>query len=154
MQRPAEYENLISKQFFTEKPAFPGATEALLQNAQDHLAAFKQLSASSLTMPAFTAAYKGLSQLFRTMFEYREVRPIEDCWSTATLVVCRDLGMNVAEQCFVSVLHDARLPTSRNSSFPSASPDEIRKLANLLEKYIPAAYRLMYLGWLPSLPEE
>jgi hypothetical protein len=154
MQRPIEYETLVSKHFFSEERALPGATETLLQNAQDHLAAFKLLSASGLTTPALTAAYEGLTQVFRTMFEYREVRPVKGCWSTATLVVCRDLGMSIAEQCFVSVLHDSRIPTSRNSSFPSASPAEARKVANLLEKYIPLAYRLIHLSWLPSLPSE
>jgi len=154
MQRPTEYDTLISKQFFRDERALPGATETLLQNAQDHLAAFKMLSASRLTKPALTAAYEGLTQLFRAMFEYREVRPVEGCWSTATLVVCTDLGMNVAEQCFVSVLHASRIPTSRNSSFPSASPAEARKVADLLEKYIPLAYRLIHLSWLPTPHKE
>jgi hypothetical protein len=96
-------------------------------------------------MPALTAAYEGLAQLFRAMFEFREVRPAEGCWSTGTLVVCRDLGMSVAEQCFVSVLHDSRTPTSRKSSFPSKSPDDVEEVRALLEKYLPTAAHVMHL---------
>lgn len=73
MPKPSDYETLISKQFFRQEPALPGATEALLSNAKGHLTASKLLSASGLITPSFTAAYEGLSQLFRTMFEYREV---------------------------------------------------------------------------------
>lgn len=146
MPKPSDYEILISKQFFRQEPALAGATEALLSNAQDHLTASKLLRASGLITPSFTAAYEGLSQLFRTMFEYREVRPVDGCWTSATQVVCRDLGMNVAEQCFVSVLHDMRYPTSRDSSFPSASAEEAQKVADLLEKYLPVARGLMHLS--------
>lgn len=144
MPKPSDYDTLINKQFFRQEPALPGATEALLSNAQDHLTASKLLSASGLMTPSFTVAYEGLSQLFRAMFEYREVRPVDGCWTSATQVVCRDLGMNVAEKCFVSVLHDMRKPTSRNSSFPSASVEEARKVADILEKYLPVAQGLMY----------
>lgn len=144
MPKPSDYETLISKQFFRQELALPGATEALLSNARDHLTASKLLSALGFITPSFTAAYEGLSQLFRAMFEHREVRPIDGCWTSATQVVCRDLGMNVAEQCFVSVLHDMKKPTSRNSSFPSASVEETRKVADILEKYLPVAQGLMH----------
>jgi hypothetical protein len=88
------------------------------------------------------------------MFEYREVRPVDDCWASATQVVCRDLGMNVAEQCFVSVLHDMRNPTSRSSSFPSASAEEARKLADLLEKYLPVVHGMMHQNFVTREPEQ
>lgn len=154
MPKPSDYETLISKQFFRQEPALPGATEALLGNARDHLNASKLLSASGLMTPSLTAAYEGLSQLFRAMFEYREVRPVEGCWTSATQVVCRDLGMHVAEQCFVSILHDMRNPTSRNSSFPSASAEEARKVADLLEKYLPVAHGLMYQSFVTTGPKQ
>ncbi|MGO4477971.1 hypothetical protein AB4Z32_17120 [Massilia sp. 2TAF26] len=154
MPNPSDYETLISKQFFRQKPALPGATETLLSNAQNHLTASKLLRASGLITPSFTSAYEGLSQLFRTMFEYREVRPVDGCWTSATQVVCRDLGMNVAEQCFVSVLHDMRNPTWRNSSFPSASAEEAQKVTDLLEKYLPVAQRLMHQSFLTKVPEQ
>jgi len=57
MQQPTEYTDLTSKGFFVHEPALQGATEALLQSAQDHLTAWQQLSAAGLTTPAFTAAY-------------------------------------------------------------------------------------------------
>jgi hypothetical protein len=89
MQQPTQYKDLTSKGFFVHEPALQGATGALLQSAEDHLAAWRQLSAAGLTTPAFTAAYEGLCQLFRAVFELREVRPAEGCWSTATFVACR-----------------------------------------------------------------
>ena len=152
MQRPTEYKDLLSRGFFIHEPALPGATEALLESAQNHLNAWQQLSAAGLTTPALTAAYEGLSQLFRAIFEYREVRPVEGCWTTATLVACRDLGMGVAEQCLVSVLHDARAPTSCSSSFPSKSLDDAREVGALLRKYLPAAAQVMHLVLRPTSP--
>lgn len=145
MPQPNEYVDLTNRGFFTHEKALPGATDALLQSAYDHLAASRQLSNAGLTTPALTVAYAGLSQLFRAVFEFREVRPVEGCWSTATLVVCRDLGMNVAEQCFITALHDASALIARNSSFPSRSLAEATKSADLLEKYMPAAFQAMSL---------
>lgn len=145
MLQPNEYKDLTNRGFFTHEPALHDATEALFQSARDHLLASQQLISAGLTAPALTAAYEGLSQLFRAIFEFREVRPVEGCWSTATLVACRDLGMHIAEQCFVSVLHDAREPTSCSSSFPSESLDEAREVSALLRKYLPVAERVVQL---------
>lgn len=149
MQQPTEYKSLTSKGFFIRKPAFPEATEFLLLSAQDHLTATHQLICARLPTPALTTAYQGLSQLFRAVFEFREVLPVEGCWSTATLVVCRDLGMHVAEQCLINALHEKLEPTSDSSSYPCRSLDEVRDVAGLLEKYLPVAAHLMRLD-LPS----
>lgn len=143
MHRPSEYENLISKQFFRVEPALQGAAQTLLRNAEEHLTAVKILNSTGLLTPAFLTAYDGFVQVVQAVLEYREVRVAEEFQLTATQVVCKDLGMNVAEQCFVNVIHGRRVETLYCSPYPPVPLEDTQKLVRLLEKYIPVAYEVI-----------
>jgi actin-related protein len=142
MQRPHEYEDLITKKFFKAVPATAGASDAFLKNAQDYLHACKLLQ-EGFPVPAFSLAYDGLSQLFQAIFSHYEVQVKPSLRSSATQVICRELGMNISDQCFVSTIHERRNQTSYQSPFPPALPYEIENLVRILETYIPKAYKVL-----------
>jgi hypothetical protein len=137
MQRPGEFETLISQHFFTITPALIGGAEAFLQSAEEQLSAFHLLCQAGISGAAFGAAYDGLSQLFQAVFEYYEVRAPAEFRTSITGVICRSLDMHPAEQCLISRANDRRHQLLTECPFPQPSPDEGRALARVLAKYIP-----------------
>jgi len=137
MQRPDEFDTLISKGFFEQVPATKGAAQALLQNVREHLKAYEVLTKAGLTNSAFGAVYEGLSQLLQAMFEYYEVRASGDLRASGGYVVCKSLDMHAAELLLISRMHSQRNRLSTECPFPPAAPDESRALARLIEKYLP-----------------
>lgn len=142
MQRPQEYEDLITKKYFKAAPATAGAADAFLKNAQNYLHACKLLQ-EGFPMSAFSLAYDGLSQLFQAIFEHYQVQVKPSHRNSATQVICRELGMNISDQCFVSAIHERRHETSYQSPFPPLYPNEIENLVRILEMYIPKAYKVL-----------
>ncbi|QDZ28697.1 hypothetical protein [Noviherbaspirillum sp. UKPF54] len=143
MPRPLEYDNLININAFAEKPATPGALEAYLRNAQSYLAAAKLLDPAVAAMPVFSTAYEGFFQLVQAVFEFYEVRTKDSGRNLAIQRVCKDLGMNTAEQALVAKAHERRNDTSYRSPFPPVSKAEAQSLVAILDKYVPVAYKLV-----------
>jgi hypothetical protein len=140
MQRPTEYETLISKGFFENAPATPGAAQALLESAQEHLDAYELLTQAGLTGAAFGAAYDGLSILFQAMFEHYEVRAPDELRTAGTYVMSRTMDLHPAELCLIARMHDRRHQLSTECPFPPATQDEGQALATLIKKYLPVVH--------------
>lgn len=140
MQRPTEYETLISKGFFENAPGTPRAAQALLENAREHLSAYELLAQVGLTAAAFGAAYDGFSLLFQALFEYYEVRAPGDLRTAGTYVMSRSLDMHPAELCLIARMHDRRHQLSTECPFPPPTKDEGQALARLIEKYLPIVH--------------
>lgn len=137
MQRPTEYETLISKGFFEHAPATPGAAHALLEGVREHLSAYELLTEAGWTAAAFGVAYDGVSLLFQAMFEHYEVRAPGDLRTAGTYVMSRSLDMHTAELCLIARMHDRRHLLSTECPFPPPTPDEGQALAKLIRKYLP-----------------
>lgn len=140
MQRPTEYATLISKGFFENAPATPGAAQALLESAQEHLSAYELLTQAGLTAAAFGAAYDGFSLLFQAMFEYYEIRAPGELRTAGTYVMSRTMDMHPAELCLIARMHDRRHLLSTECPFPPPTKDEGQALAKLIEKYLPIVH--------------
>jgi hypothetical protein len=143
MQRPTEFDTLISKKLFENVPALLGAAEVLMQSAREHLKAHELLARAGLPTAAFGAAYDGLSQLFQAMFEYYEVRAVGDLRNAGTYVLAKSLDMHPAEQCMLSRMHDRRQRLSAECPYPQPTRDDSQALAKLLEKYLPIVYSIV-----------
>lgn len=141
MQLSQDSKNLVNKNFFAVAPVPTEVTEALLKNAQDHLAACKLLQAH-LPIPAFSVAFESLSQLCEALCEHYDVQVKTN---TAIPAICRELGMNSSDRSLVSTIDERRNLTSYQPPSPAVLRYETEILIRLLETYIPIAYRTLKL---------
>jgi hypothetical protein len=142
MSRPPEYENLIKTKAFAAQPVTPGATAALLKNAQEYLLVAQSMDASVHPMQVFSMAYEGFFQVVQAVLEFYTVRVKDSGRNSAIQRVCADLGMSSPEISLMSKAHDRRNSTAYTSPFPPVSKAEAEALTMLVAKYVPVAYTL------------
>lgn len=133
MRFSQEHDYVPGTKYFKATPVKAMVQETLLKNSQDYLAACKLLQ-PSFPMPAFSAAYEGLSQLCHALYEHYDVQVGTD---SAMQVVCRELGMNDSDRSFVRTMQERRSQTSYRYPDPSALTYETKTLIRLVETYIP-----------------
>jgi hypothetical protein len=141
MQFSQEHQEVSGTKCFKAAPVKAMVQETLLKNSQDYLAACKLLR-PCLPMPAFSAAYEGLSQLCHALYEHYDVQVGTD---SAMQVVCRELGMNDSDRSFVRTIQERRSQTSYQYPDPSALTYETKTLIHLVETYIPLARDILNL---------
>ena len=139
MQFTQEYETALNTKSFKATPVKAVVQEALLKNAQDYLAACKLLQ-PTLPLPAFSAAFEGLSQLCHALYEHYDVQVGTD---SAMQVVCRELGMNESDRSFVRTMQERRSETSYQYPDPSAVVYGTETLIRVVETYVPIARKLL-----------
>jgi len=134
-----EHEAVLGTKSVKASPVIAVSQEVLLQNSQDYLAACKLLQ-PCFPMPAFSAAYEGLSQLCHALYKHYDVQVGTD---SAMQVVCRELGMNDSDRSFVRTMQERRSQTSYQYPDPSALAYGTETLIRLVETYVPVARRLL-----------
>lgn len=142
MQISQEHEAVLDTTFFKATPAKAMVQETLLKNSQDYLAACKLLQ-PCFPMPAFSAAYKGFSQLCHALYEHYNVQVGTD---SAMQVVCRELGMNDSDRSFVRTMQERRSQTSYKYPDASVLTSGTETLIRLIETYTPVARDILKLS--------
>lgn len=139
MQMSEEYEAVLGTKSVKAMSVIAVPQGVLLQNSHDYLAACKLLQ-PRFPMPAFSAAYEGLSQLCHALYEHYDVQVGTD---SAMQVVCRELGMNDSDRSFVRTMQEQRSQTSYQYPDPSTLTYGTETLIRLVETYVPVARRLL-----------
>jgi len=129
MQFSQNHNEVLDTNSFKAMSAKAMVQETLLKNSQDYLAACKLLQ-PSFPMPAFSAAYEGLSQLCHALYEHYDVQVGTD---SAMQVICRELGMNDSDRSFIRTMQERRSQTSYQYPDPSALTYGTKTLIRLVE---------------------
>lgn len=141
MQFSQDHEAVLGTKHFKATPVKAMVQETLLKNSQDYLAACKLLQ-PNFPMPAFSAAYEGLSQLCHALYEHYDVQVGTD---SAMQVICRELGMNDSDRSFIRATQERRSETSYQYPAPSALTYGTKTLIRLVETYTPIARNILNL---------
>ena len=141
MQRSIEYENLVKTHALEAVAPTPGALQLYLTNAKNYLDSAKQID-QKLSMQIFTCAYEGFFQLVQSVLEFQQVRAKDAGRNLVIQRVSSDLKVSAAEFSIISKAHSRRNATSYQSPFPPVSKAEADALMEILEKYLPEAYKL------------
>ena len=153
MKLPVEYQNLIKSRALESVEATPGAVAAFLQQAENYLASAKQID-PKLALQVFTNAYEGYFQLVDAFLEHHQVRTKEAGRNLVLQRVSADMKLSPDEMRVIIRAHDRRNSTSYHSPFPPLSRAEAMGLLAILEKYIPVAYTMLNVKWVPNVPRS
>jgi len=142
MERPIEYDNLVTKGSFKDAVRDPASIKQFMASAEDFAASIKPELPPT---PRFTLAYEGMFLVVMAVMEHYGTRPGEGSGHRSTAIgrVAGDLKLDSAMLSTLLRSHDNRNRITYKSSIPPVTKSQADAMVKIFDTMLTRAKTLL-----------